>query len=273
MREVADELGMTTSSVSQHVAALTRKIGTPLTEPDGRRVRLTPAGRRLAEHAVTILAAVDAALLDLDVDAAPVGTVRAAGFATAIRRSLLPTVAHLREAEPAVTVMIAEHEPLEALELLARDDVDLALTYDYNLAPGAHRSDFTATALWTMEWGLGTHAAQRPGPLSSYADSNWIVNSRNTADEEVLRILASMAGFTPRITHKIDSLELIDDLIAAGHGVALLPVERTNQHSEVRVRRLDDLEVIMRTYAVIRRGREQWPPLRLVLDELGAQEA
>ncbi len=272
MREVADELGMTTSSVSQHVAALTRKIGTPLTEPDGRRVRLTPAGRRLAEHAVTILAAVDAALLDLDVDAAPVGTVRAAGFATAIRRSLLPTVARLGKAEPEVTVMIAEHEPFEALELLARDDVDLALTYDYNLAPGALRSDFTATALWTMEWGLGTHAAQRSGPLSSYADSNWIVNSRNTADEEVLRILASMAGFTPRITHKIDSLELIDDLIAAGHGVALLPVERTRPHPEIRVRRLDDLEVIMRTYAVVRRGREQWPPLRLVLDELGAGE-
>ncbi|MDH6279929.1 DNA-binding transcriptional LysR family regulator [Rhodococcus sp. LBL1] len=272
MREVADELGMTTSSVSQHIAALTRRIGTPLTEPDGRRVRLTPAGRRLAEHAVTILAAVDAAMLDLDVDAAPVGTVRVAGFASAIRRSLLPTIARLGAAESAVTVMLAEHEPFEALELLARDDVDIALTYDYNLAPAALRSDFTATSLWTMEWGLATHATQRPGPLSTYADSNWIVNSRNTADEEVLRILASMAGFTPRITHHIDSLELIDDLIAAGHGVGLLPLERARQHPDVQVRRVGDFEVILRTYAVIRRGREQWPPLRLVLDELKTQE-
>ncbi|WP_430332878.1 LysR family transcriptional regulator [Rhodococcus sp. ACT016] len=272
MREVAHELGMTTSSVSQHIAALTRRIGTPLTEPDGRRVRLTPAGRRLAEHAVTILAAVDAAVLDLDVDAAPAGTVRVAGFASAIRRSLLPTIERLGAAESAVTVMIAEHEPLEALELLARDDVDIALTYDYNLAPAALRNDFTATPLWRMEWGLGTHAAQRPGPLPSYADHNWIVNSRNTADEEVLRILASMAGFTPRITHHIDSLELIDDLIAAGHGIGLLPLERIPQHSQVRVGRIDDLEVIMRTYAVIRRGREQWPPLRLVLDELSTED-
>ncbi|GAB2636451.1 LysR family transcriptional regulator [Prescottella soli] len=268
MREVAHELGMTTSSVSQHIAELSRKIGTPLTEPDGRRVRLTPAGRRLAEHAVTILAAVDAAILDLDVDATPAGTVRVAGFASAIRRSLLPTIARLDTAESALTVMIAEHEPFEALELLARDDVDIALTYDYNLAPAVLRSDFTATSLWTMEWGLGTPATLRPGRLSSYADSNWIVNSRNTADEEVLRILASMAGFTPRITHHIDSLELIDDLIAAGHGVGLLPLERTRQHPEVQVKSVDDLEVIMRTYAVVRRGREHWPPLRRVLDEL-----
>ena len=65
MRAVAEELGSTTSTVSQQVAALAREAGAALVEPDGRRVRLTPAGRRLADHAVTILAAVDAALLDL----------------------------------------------------------------------------------------------------------------------------------------------------------------------------------------------------------------
>ncbi|MGA8211245.1 MAG: LysR family transcriptional regulator, partial [Nocardioidaceae bacterium] len=55
MGEVADALGMTTSSVSQHIAALASEVGSALVEPVGRRVRLTPAGRRLAEHAVTIL--------------------------------------------------------------------------------------------------------------------------------------------------------------------------------------------------------------------------
>ena len=92
MREVADTHGLTTSTVSQQIAALAREVGTPLVEPDGRRVRLTPAGRRLADHAVTILAAVDAARLDLDPDAEPEGTVRVGGFATAIRTSLLPVV-------------------------------------------------------------------------------------------------------------------------------------------------------------------------------------
>src|SRR3546814_8641424 len=43
--------------VSQQLAALTAETGTALIEPDGRRVRLTPAGQRLADHAVTILAA------------------------------------------------------------------------------------------------------------------------------------------------------------------------------------------------------------------------
>src|SRR5690349_25085528 len=76
MHEVADELRTTTSSVSQGIAALAREVGTPLVEPDGRRVRLTPAGHRLAAHAVTILAAVDTARADLDSRAEPAGVVR-----------------------------------------------------------------------------------------------------------------------------------------------------------------------------------------------------
>ncbi|MEU8615310.1 LysR family transcriptional regulator, partial [Actinoplanes sp. NPDC048791] len=71
MRAVADELHITTSTVSQQLAVLAREAGAVLIEPDGRRVRLTPAGQRLAGHAVTILAAVEAARLDLDPLAEP----------------------------------------------------------------------------------------------------------------------------------------------------------------------------------------------------------
>src|SRR3954467_12253514 len=95
MREVADELNLTTSTVSQQLGVLAREAGATLIEPEGRRVRLTPAGRRLAAHAVTILAAVEAARLDLDPGAEPAGTLRVAGFASAVRRSLIPVLAQL----------------------------------------------------------------------------------------------------------------------------------------------------------------------------------
>src|ERR671920_2556032 len=100
MRAVAEELGVTTSTVSQQIAALARDVGTPLLEPVGRGVKLTPAGHRLATHAVTILAAVEAARLDLDPAAEPTGTVRIAGFATAVRRSLLPVAQVLAAQHP-----------------------------------------------------------------------------------------------------------------------------------------------------------------------------
>src|SRR6478736_6566083 len=118
MHEVAEELSVTTSTVSQQIAALARDLGSDLIEPEGRRVRLTPAGRRLAQHAVTILAAVDAARSDLDPAADPAGALRVAGFATAVRESLLPIYSGLRQRHPRLNLLIHEHEPAEALALL-----------------------------------------------------------------------------------------------------------------------------------------------------------
>jgi DNA-binding transcriptional LysR family regulator len=270
MRAVAEEFGHTTSTVSQQLSVLAQEAGTPLLEPAGRMVRLTPAGQRLADHAVTILAALDAARADLDPAAEPTGVVRVAGFATAIRRSLLPVVADLARSHPAVEMHVREHEPPEAMTLLADDDVDLALVYDYNLAPSSFAADVTALPLWTARWHLGVPGPDKPvgterSPrvLRRYADADWIVNSRDTADENVAVAIAALAGFAPRFTHRVDSLDLVQDLIAAGLGVALLPADDLLRDG-VRALPLHDPDAELRCYAVARRGRESWAPLALV---------
>src|ERR1700679_3486227 len=71
MRAVGESMQVTTSTVSQQIAGLAREGGPPLAEPHGRRVRLTPAGQRLAGHAVTILAALEGAPLGPGPTAAP----------------------------------------------------------------------------------------------------------------------------------------------------------------------------------------------------------
>lgn len=269
MRAVAEAHHLTTSTVSQQIAALAKETGAQLIEPEGRRVRLTPAGQRLADHAVTILAAVDSARLDLDPDAEPAGTVRVGGFATGIRVSLLPIVAELTEQFPKVRFVISEYEPIEAFALLTNDDLDLALTYDYNLAPASPSPVLETVALWSVPWGLGVPADTRDGAVevAEYADRTWIVNSRNTADEDAVRTLASLAGFVPRIAHEIDSLELVEDLIVAGYGVGLLPIGRPTSPG-VKVLPLSEPKAVLTAYAVTRRGRSTWPPLRTVLDRM-----
>jgi DNA-binding transcriptional LysR family regulator len=274
MHDVADELGITTSTVSQQLAALARDTGAALTEPHGRRVRLTPAGRRLADHAVTILAAVDAATRDLNPAAEPTGTVRVAGFATAIRRSLVPIVARLATTHPHVTLHIHEHEPSESLALLATDDVDLALVYDYNLAPATFDRTIHTTPLWSANWNLAipTTSANAPAGdaatiLGHYRHHPWIVNSRNTADETVVRAIAAIADYQPHITHRADSLDLVQDLIVAGLGISLLPADQPTRPG-ITLLGLNDPPVRLRSYAATRRGHNTWPPLALVLGQL-----
>ena len=278
MRAVADQLGYTTSTVSQQLAVLAQEAGATLLEPEGRRVRLTPAGRRLAEHAVTILAAVEAARADLDPGAEPAGIVRVAGFATGIRRSLVPVLARLSAEHPAVTLRIHEHEPAEAFALLAADDVDLALVYDYTLAPAAFPPALEPAALWTTAWGLAVPegetplAEDAPAVFRRFQAAGWIVNSRNTADETVVRTIASMAGFEPRITHRADSLELVQDLVVAGEGVGLLPAGGAPV-AGVRLLPLRRPDVTLRAFALTRRGRGNWAPVALVSRLLAAEDA
>src|ERR1700742_2120500 len=113
MREGGDALYTTTSTVSQQIAVLAKEMGAALIEPHGRLVRLTPAGRRLVEHATVILAAVEAAQRDLAPGAEPSGTLGGAGFPPAIRAHLLPIVARLAGEHPRLNVLVREGEPAE----------------------------------------------------------------------------------------------------------------------------------------------------------------
>ena len=62
----------------------------------------------------------------------------------------------------------------------------------------------------------------------------------------------------------------MEDLIVAGLGVGLLPLDRPVAPG-VRVLPLTDPDVLLRAYAVIRSGRAAWPPLALVVDLLAGQ--
>nr|WP_255306473.1 LysR substrate-binding domain-containing protein [Streptomyces sp. Wb2n-11] len=99
--------------------------------------------------------------------------------------------------------------------------------------------------------------------FARFGTAEWITNSRNTADEHVVRTLASMAGFSPRLNHQADSLDLVQDMIAAGMGVGLLPMGHALLPG-VRLLPLTSPDIELRSYAVARHGRLDWPPLALV---------
>lgn len=279
MRVVADEFGTTTSNVSQQMQLLAKEVGVALIEPHGRGIRLTPAGRRLAVHAAEILAAVETARADLDPEAEPSGTLRVAGCGGTISSTLIPIVEEASAAHPELRIVVLEHGPDAALELLHADRVDLALTYDYDLAPLAPEPALDVTPLRTRRWGIAVpeHDAplmelSAPELFRAFADRDWIGNSRNDVDARMLRTIGALAGFEPTLRHEAESLDLVEDLVRAGLGIGPLPVDREPTDGVVIVP-LRDPEVRLRDFAHTRRGRRSWPPLRYVLDRLEAAAA
>jgi DNA-binding transcriptional LysR family regulator len=276
MRAVADATGQATSAVSQQLAVLEREAGVRLLERAGRNVRLTPAGRTLVGHADTVLAALDAARADLITGGEPSGVVRVASYATALRRLLVPLAADLPAEHPRVQLELQEREPDEVDRLLAGDEIDLGVIYDFDLAPRRLEVYDAVSPLEQRGWSLavpdepGLLAAVGAGtPLGAVRERAWIVNSRGPDDERVVERLCALDGYLPDVRHRADSLDLVADLVAAGLGVALLP-SSTSTRPGVRLVELTGPRVQERSYVVAGPGRARWPATALVVERLVA---
>ena len=275
MTAVAQVTGFGTSAISQQLTALQRQVGVPLTEADGRRVRLTPAGRRLAEHGRHILAAVTAAGLDVAARTAPHGPVRIAGNTMALQGLLIPAVAELARRYPAVWLELTEGEPPEVLSLLDDDRIDLGFVYDYTLVPRSWRHPGTLLHASPMVLAVPDNAVvperiATAADLGSLRDQHWIANSRDSGDDELTERLCALAGWTPTIAHRVDNLDLVADLVLAGQGISVL-VADAPQAARVRTVPLDLADVQRRMWSVVRAGSGAWPATTAVLDHLAGQ--
>jgi DNA-binding transcriptional LysR family regulator len=281
MTAVAERTGYGTSAVSKHLAVLEQEVGARLLAPVGRRVRLTPAGERLVEHAVGILARVEEARAELSGGgtAGPAGRVRLASFASAAEPLVVPALVRLRRQHPALDVRMYEHEPEQILALLLAGELDLGLVYDYSLVPRVVPTGLSVRQIAEQPMLLTLPAGHPydPGPdatvalarLRRLADSGWITNSRGSDDDELVQRVCALAGFTPRIVHRVDSLHLVNLLVGAGLGVALLAesgVERSRE--DVVFRPLDPLVGRRRHFLVARDGQWAWPPIATVVRAL-----
>jgi DNA-binding transcriptional LysR family regulator len=270
MAAVAEATGYGTSAISQQLSALERQAKVQLLEASGRGVRLTPAGRRLVDHAERILAAVSAAELDLTADAEPSGVVRVAGYTSALRHHLLPVLDDLARDYPKLELQIQEKEPLEVDALLDDDEIDLGFEYDYTLVPRGGRGVCTLLATKQME--LYAHpdlavpqAIRTPEELGRFRDVDWINNSRDSADDELAIRICALAGWQPRMRHRADSLDLTVDLALATRGVCLLPRD-SPESRRLRAVPLQFVSAQQRMWSVVRDGAQDWPATSAVID-------
>lgn len=256
LRAAAEASGYSTSAVSQQLAALQRELGVELVEPAGRRLRLTPAGQAFLPRAREVLAGLDAARGQLGPDSTPAGPVRLAGYATALLRRAVPAVRELRPRYPDLDVAMQEREPDEVAALLAEDAVDVGLVYEYSLVPHGR----PGRAFGREPMALIVPAAENRSFEQLLADEHtpWITNSRMADDDELVLRLGARLGVVPRIAHRIDSLELLGQLVAAGLGVALA-ADVAAQVDGVRFVDLHGAAGYRTGLALTRPGRENWP--------------
>jgi DNA-binding transcriptional LysR family regulator len=211
--------------VSQQLAKLERETGATLVEKDGRRLRLTEAGRVLADHAERVLASVDEAEAALAAHGDTViGRLEVAAFATACR-ALLPYALHrLATEHPQLTTGLVEISPHEGLDMLRRGHVDLAVLDDWpevalRYPPGVTHLELGRDVVDLVVPDGHRFAAGREVRLAQARDERWIAaKSGDICHEWLMRV---MPGVRPDF--HVGEFETQLTLIAAGLGIAVIP--------------------------------------------------
>ena len=133
----AHALNYAQPSVSHHLARLEAETGTKLVQRAGRGIRLTDAGRLLAERATEVIGRLDAAENELAVFAGlRAGRLRLAAFPSALSTIVPAAAAILHERHPSVDLRLTEAEPPEAVRMLRAGYVDVALVFRHEVAEG-----------------------------------------------------------------------------------------------------------------------------------------
>lgn len=224
----ATRLGYTQSAISQQIAVLERIVGQRLVERPGgpRPISITEAGELLLTHADGIAARLRAAQADLSAlsagDAGPlrIGTYQSVGA------RVLPTLLRSFKADwPKIDVTLVESaDDRELLTLVERGDVDLSFIV-YPLRPGPFDAVELMRDPYVLVVAKGSPLAGRDRvptlreivdlPLIGYR------SCRTTAQvEERLRV----AGRDPNVVFRSDDNYTVQGMVAAGIGVALVPL-------------------------------------------------
>lgn len=276
---VARATDRTPSAVSQQLKLIQRQVGAELVQRSGRGVRLTDAGRALADGAVTVLTAwaeAEAAWLAYRTEAS--GRVRIAFFHSA-SELLLPGLLDRLRAFPQIALEFGD-EDVGQTEFAP-------LTRDYDIVV-AHRSDQRRTArgglrvvqLLREPMDVAVPLDHRMADRRSVApadviDEDWIAPPEGFPIDRVLTALAGQTGATPRVLLRTTHLPLMERLVAGGHGIALLPRYTTRDRSAGRFALvpLRDERAARYLGALARPDRAARQAVRVVLEQLTAVAA
>ena len=198
------------------------------------------------------------------------GRVRLAAFPSASATLVPRALARIGQDSPGIDVALTEAEPPEALALLADGQVDLALVFGYREAPVPTAAELSWVPLGREPVRLVLPAGRVAGGRSDGPGGAGRPSRGSPAATGAARTwstCATQAGFVPNIRHVTDDYVVVQNLVAAGLGVALLPRSALEayRHPELDIRPLRPASY-RHLGAIHRAGAETVPAVRALLE-------
>ncbi|MBN9212779.1 MAG: hypothetical protein BGO45_00020 [Microbacterium sp. 71-36] len=237
----ADELGVSSSAVSQQVSKLERETGLVLVvRSASAAARLTPAGRRLAERADAIAAELRSVRDDI-AQLAGEGrrTVRVGAFPSALQALVIPAAAALSSTLALDVRAIEIRDEAVALDARLRaGDFDLVLTKKDGLRPPG--AGIVETVLRDDPYRVVIPASWPvPHSVADLVERPWTGHPAGTPGRAALDRLAQREGVVLRIEHECTEYPVAIALAAAGLSAGIVPQLALTAGSPDGIRVLD----------------------------------
>ncbi len=269
----------TGSAVSQQLRTAERDLGVRLVEPAGRGLRLTDAGRLLAEGAVDVESALARLGARLDeFRGRPTGLVRVGALSSAAEFLVPPALAGLAAA--GIDVELSDTDVSEVDYAALTADLDIVIGHSLHSAVPRGAEHLVRSVLAREPLDVALHAEH---PLAARAhltprdvvDEPWVSVPVGYPFAAVLRDVERAAERPVRVVHRIRDNRVVEALVAAGVGLALLPRFTTRPREGVVLRPLRDVNARRWVVAMSRPDRAERAVVRRVvaaLEEVGRRE-
>lgn len=229
----AERESLVPSALSKRLASLEVEVGTTLLLRRRRGVEPTPAGQALLARARELLAGFDRLRAELKAYGEGVqGSVRVFASPSILAEQLPEDIAAFMKSKPGIRIGLDERVSQDIVRGVREGIADLGVLWDQltdlsGLRVLPYRQDRLAVMM------VHHHPlARRPSlRFVDTLDQASINVSPGGQMDQLLRRQAALAGRLPLHRMQVSSLEAACRLVAAGLGLAILPLEAATAHS------------------------------------------
>ena len=232
--DAAAELGVSQPTLSRALTRIEQTAGRRLFDRVGRRLHLNEYGRIMLEHARRSIAEMQAALDRIAALRDPdTGRVRLAFLHSLANWYVPEQLRRFREAAPKIAFDLFQGPAHEVAQRVLDGGADIAIT-----SPRPDPTAFAWHRLYAERLCLAVPvghrlAARSRVSLSAAADEPFVALEKPLGLRLLTDDLWAEAGIDPEIVFEASEIPTMEGLVAAGFGVAVVPVPRDGTDARV----------------------------------------
>jgi LysR family hydrogen peroxide-inducible transcriptional activator len=218
----AEQVGLSQPALSRSIARLEAELGQPFFERQARKVVLNDAGRLLLDRARNILTMLEDLKAELG-DDGQTGKVRVAAIPTVAPYFLPAPLRSFSGQFPRARLIVVEDTTERLLKLVADGEVDIAIA-----ALPISAKYVEVEALFEEELLLVTScehplAGKKSVSVADIAELPFVLLSEAHCLSDNVISFCKQKLFHPVSVERTTQLSMVQELVALGHGVSLVP--------------------------------------------------